>query len=74
MVLRRLIRVVRVNAASVNKVCVYNAYLPTMGSENLTAHIVLRSQYLPAASVDILCHETEAFDRSKFAGKSYSDA
>lgn len=74
MVLRRLIRVKpKVNAASVKKVCVYNAYLPTMGGgENLTAHIVAYvNSIFPAASVDILCHETEAFDKSKFAGKEF---
>jgi GT2 family glycosyltransferase len=74
LVLRRLTRVKpRVDAASVKKVCVYNAYLPTMGGgENLTAHIVAYvNAIFPAASVDILCHETEAYDKSKFAGKEF---
>ncbi len=74
MILRRLTKVKpRVNAASVKKVCVYNAYLPTMGGgENLTAHIVTYvNNIFPAASIDILCHETEAYDKSKFAGKEF---
>ncbi|MBK7455219.1 MAG: glycosyltransferase [Anaerolineales bacterium] len=63
----------KVDASSVKKVCVYNAYLPTMGGgENLTAHIISYiNQIFPSASIDILCHETEAFDRSKFAGKEF---
>jgi hypothetical protein len=73
-ILRRLTRVKpRVHAASVKKVCVYNAYLPTMGGgENLTAHIVAYvNNIFPSASIDILCHETEAYDKSKFAGKEF---
>jgi GT2 family glycosyltransferase len=62
-----------VDASSVKKVCVYNAYLPTMGGgENLIAHtIAYINRLFPSASVDILCHETEAFDKSKFAGKEF---
>jgi GT2 family glycosyltransferase/glycosyltransferase involved in cell wall biosynthesis len=74
MVLRRLTRVKPiVDAAFVKKVCIYNAYLPTMGGgENLTAHLLAYvNNIFPGASVDILCHETEAYDKSKFAGKEF---
>jgi O-antigen biosynthesis protein len=62
-----------VDASSVKKVCMYNAYLPTMGGgENLTAHtIAYINRLFPSASIDILCHETQAFDKSKFAGKEF---
>ncbi|MBU4352837.1 MAG: glycosyltransferase, partial [Nanoarchaeota archaeon] len=73
-VLRRLTKVKpRVNASSVKKVCIYNAYLPTMGGgENLIAHIIAYiNSIFPSASIDILCHETEAFDNSRFAGKDF---
>ena len=73
-VLLRLTKVKpRVDANAVKKVCVYNAYLPTMGGgENLTTHIIAYvNNIFPSASIDILCHETEAFDRSKFAGKDF---
>ena len=60
----------RLDAAAVKKVCVYNAYLPTMGGgENLTAHMIAYiNKVFPSASIDLLCHETEAFDESKFVG------
>jgi O-antigen biosynthesis protein len=63
----------RVEAASVKKVCIYNAYLPTMGGgENLTVHtIAYINSIFPYASIDVLCHVTEAFDKSKFAGKAF---
>ena len=63
----------RMDAAAVKKVCVYNAYLPTMGGgENLTAHtIAYINSIFPSASVDVLCHETRAFGKSKFAGKEF---
>ena len=63
----------RVNASSVKKICVYNAYLPTMGGgENLIAHtIAYINSIFPSASIDILCHETESFDKSGFAGKDF---
>jgi GT2 family glycosyltransferase len=63
----------RVEAASVKKVCIYNAYLPTMGGgENLTVHMIAYiNSIFPYASIDVLCHETEAFDKSKFAGKTF---
>ncbi len=73
-VLRRLSKVKpRVDGSSVKKVCVYNAYLPTMGGgENLTAHIISYiNGIFPSASIDILCHETDAFDKSKFAGREF---
>ena len=73
-VLLRLTKVKpRVASTSVKKVCVYNAYLPTMGGgENLTAHtIAYLNTIFPSASIDLLCHETNAFDRSKFAGKEF---
>lgn len=73
-VLRRLSKVkLRVDGSSVKKVCVYNAYLPTMGGgENLTAHIISYiNEIFPSASIDILCHETDAFDKSKFSGKEF---
>jgi GT2 family glycosyltransferase/glycosyltransferase involved in cell wall biosynthesis len=73
-VLLRLTKVKpRVNTSSVKKVCIYNAYLPTMGGgENLTAHIIAYiNSIFPSASIDILCHETEAFDNSRFAGKEF---
>ena len=62
-----------IDAAAVKKVCVYNAYLPTMGGgENLTAHIIAYINTLfPSASIDLLCHETEAFDKSRFDGKEF---
>lgn len=72
--LLRLARVKpRVAASSVKKVCVYNAYLPTMGGgENLTAHtIAYINRIFPSAAIDILCHETDAFDESKFVGKEF---
>jgi O-antigen biosynthesis protein len=61
------------NASDVKRVCVYNAYLPTMGGgENLTAHtIIYLNTIFPSASVDILCHETEAYDCTKFAGREF---
>ena len=74
LVLRRLTKVKpRRDASSVKKVCLYNAYLPTMGGgENLTAHtIAYINTIFPSASIDILCHETKAFDKSKFAGKEF---
>ena len=74
LVLRRLTKVKpRREAASVKKVCLYNAYLPTMGGgENLTAHtIAYINTIFPSASIDILCHETKAFDKSNFAGKEF---
>lgn len=63
----------RMDAYSVKKICVYNAYLPTMGGgENLTAHtIAYLNTIFPSASIDLLCHETSAFDKSKFAGKEF---
>lgn len=63
----------RMDAASVKKVCVYNAYLPTMGGgENLTAHtIAYINSIFPSASIDILCHETHVFEKSKFTGNEY---
>ena len=63
----------RMDAGSVKKVCMYNAYLPTMGGgENLTAHtIAYINSIFPSASIDILCHETKAFGKSKFAGKEF---
>jgi len=73
-VLLRLTKVKRrVEAASVKKVCIYNAYLPTMGGgENLTVHtIAYINSIFPYASIDVLCHVTEAFDKSKFAGKVF---
>lgn len=74
LVMLRFIKVKpRVDAASVKKVCIYNAYLPTMGGgENLTIHtIAYINSIFPHASIDILCHETEAFDKSQFAGKAF---
>lgn len=74
MILLRLTKVKpKVDAASVKKVCLYNAYLPTMGGgENLTAHTIKYINHVfPSASIDILCHETEAYDKSKFAGKEF---
>jgi GT2 family glycosyltransferase len=73
-VLLRLTKVKpRVEASSVKRVCVYNAYLPTMGGgENLIAHTIAYINTLfPSAAIDILCHETKAFDKSKFAGKEF---
>ncbi len=73
-VLLRLTKVKpKMDAAAVKKVCVYNAYLPTMGGgENLTAHIIAYiNQLFPLASIDLLCHETEAYDKSRFAGKEF---
>jgi O-antigen biosynthesis protein len=73
-VLLRLTKVkARMDASSVKKVCVYNAYLPTMGGgENLTAHTVAYiNSIFPSASIDILCHETDAFDKSRFDGKEF---
>jgi GT2 family glycosyltransferase len=63
----------KVNASSVKKICIYNAYLPTMGGgENLTAHTVAYlNSIFPSASIDILCHETKAFEKSQFAGKEF---
>ena len=63
----------RVAATLVQKICVYNAYLPTMGGgENLTVHLIAYiNRIFPSASIDILCHKTEAFDESKFAGKEF---
>src|SRR5215208_758401 len=74
MVLLRLTKVKpKADATSVKKICVYNAYLPTMGGgENLTAHtIAYLNTIFPSASIDVLCHETKAFDKSKFAGKEF---
>lgn len=74
LVLLRLTKVKpKMDAASVKKICVYNAYLPTMGGgENLTAHtIAYLNKIFPSASIDILCHETKAFDKSNFAGKEF---
>jgi GT2 family glycosyltransferase len=73
-VLLRLTKVhPRANASSVRKVCVYNAYLPTMGGgENLTAHtIAFINRIFPSASIDVLCHGTEAFDNSRFSAKEF---
>jgi GT2 family glycosyltransferase len=73
-VLLRLTRMKpKIDASAVKKVCVYNAYLPTMGGgENLTAHIIAYiNKIFPSASIDILCHETEAFDKSRFMGKEF---
>lgn len=42
------------------------------GGENLTAHtIAYINSIFPFASIDILCHETEAFDKSRFVGKEF---
>jgi GT2 family glycosyltransferase len=74
LVLRRLTKAKpRRDRSSVKKVCLYNAYLPTMGGgENLTAHtIAYINAIFPSASIDILCHETIAFDKSRFAGKEF---
>ena len=73
-VLLRLTKVKpKVHARSVKKICVYNAYLPTMGGgENLTAHtIAYLNNIFPSASVDVLCHETKAFEKSHFTGKEF---
>jgi O-antigen biosynthesis protein len=73
-VLLRLTKVKpRVDASLVKKVCIYNAYLPTMGGgENLTAHMIAYiNSIFPSASIDILCHETEAFGNSRFVGKEF---
>jgi len=63
----------KIPAASVKKVCIYNAYLPTMGGgESQTAHMIefLNSKF-PSAAIEILCHQTEAFDKHKFSGKDF---
>jgi glycosyltransferase involved in cell wall biosynthesis len=42
------------------------------GGENLTVHMIAYiNSIFPYASIDVLCHETEAFDKSKFAGKTF---
>jgi GT2 family glycosyltransferase/glycosyltransferase involved in cell wall biosynthesis len=63
----------KIPAASVKKVCIYNAYLPTMGGgESQTAHMIeFINTAFPSAVIDILCHETEAFDLSNFVGKDF---
>ena len=74
LVLRRLTRVKRrILASEVKKVCVYNAYLPTMGGgENLTAHTISYiNRLFPAAAIDLLCHETPTFERSRFSGSDF---
>jgi GT2 family glycosyltransferase/glycosyltransferase involved in cell wall biosynthesis len=71
-ILLRLTKVrAQVPASSVKKVCIYNAYLPTMGGgESQTAHMIeFVNRAFPSAVIDILCHETEAFDKSSFVGK-----
>ena len=73
-VLLRLTKVKpKIDATAVKKVCVYNAYLPTMGGgENLTAHIISYiNKLFPSASIDLLCHETEAFDKSRYLGREF---
>jgi len=73
-VLLRLTKVKpKVNASLVKKVCVYNAYLPTMGGgENLTAHTIAHINHIfPSASIDILCHQSETFNKSRFSGKEF---
>jgi GT2 family glycosyltransferase len=63
----------RVPASSVKKVCIYNAYLPTMGGgESQTAHIIeFINSAFPSAVIEILCHETKAFEKSRFSGKDF---
>jgi GT2 family glycosyltransferase/glycosyltransferase involved in cell wall biosynthesis len=73
-VLLRLTRVKpKVDYSAVRKVCVYNAFLPTMGGgENHTAcFIEYINMLFPFASVDILCHETQAFGKSDFDGRDF---
>ena len=63
----------KVNSSKVKKVCVYNAFLPTMGGgENQTAQVIAYVNTLfPSASVDILCHETRGFSKSHFDGRDF---
>ena len=74
---KTLLRLTKVSpqmpATSVKKVCIYNAYLPTMGGgESQTAHMIeFINTVFPSAVIDILCHETEAFDISNFIGKDF---
>jgi glycosyltransferase involved in cell wall biosynthesis len=62
----------RLRASAVKRICVYNAYLPTMGGgENLTAHtIAYFNQMFPLASIDILCHATAIYERTKFTSQN----
>jgi GT2 family glycosyltransferase len=63
----------KANSSKVKKVCVYNAFLPTMGGgENQTAQVIAYVNTLfPSASVDILCHETRGFNRSHFDERNF---
>jgi len=73
-VMLRLTRVrPKIDGSMVKKVCVYNAFLPTMGGgENHTAHVIEYINMLfPCASVDILCHETQVFSKSDFDGRDF---
>ena len=73
-VLLRLTKVKpKIDAAAVKRVCIYNAYLPTMGGgENLTSHLIAYvNKLFPSASIDLLCHETEAYDKSRYDGKNF---
>lgn len=73
-VLLRLTKVKpKIDASAVKKICIYNAYIPTMGGgENLTAHIISYvNKLFPSASIDLLCHETMAFDKSRYVGREF---
>jgi len=42
------------------------------GGENLTAHIISYvNKLFPSASIDLLCHKTVAFDKSRYEGREF---
>ncbi|MEM4234867.1 MAG: glycosyltransferase [Candidatus Methanomethylicaceae archaeon] len=63
-ILLRLTKVIpKVPSSQIRKICVYNAYLPTLGGgETLTAFLVKSlSELFPSASIDVLVHKTLAY-------------
>jgi len=63
----------KIKACEVKRVSIYNAYLPTLGGgENQTAHIITYiNSIFPSATIELLCHESEAFKKKNFFDKDY---
>ena len=63
-VLLRLTKVKpKIKSSDIKKICIYNAYLPTLGGgEKQTANLIYYlNRLFPSATIDILIHETDTF-------------
>lgn len=60
-----------IKSEKINKICIYNAYLPTMGGgESQTANMIgIMNNLFPTASIDLLYHNSEAYSYENIIGK-----